>query len=125
VSTSSSVVSGAPDLAPYEAAVQRVLDSHEPYPALVVDRHWNVTAANHGSVRLFGAELVGTNLVRRDYGDARTMIVGPHFRVNGQVIRTVGMVMRFDAAGELTLDELRVELTYPADETARRFFNGG
>ena len=38
------------------------------------------------------------------------------------MIRTVGMVMRFDTAVELTLDELRVELTYPADETARRFF---
>jgi hypothetical protein len=50
------------------------------------------------------------------------LVVCPHFRVGDQVIRTVGMVMRFDTAVELTLDELRVELTYPADEIARRFF---
>jgi hypothetical protein len=60
-----SVEPGAPDLAPYEAAVARVLASHEPYPALVVDRHWHVTATNRGCGRLFGAELVGTNHVRR------------------------------------------------------------
>jgi hypothetical protein len=52
------------------------------------------------------------------------LVVCPHFRVGGKVIRTVGMVMRFDTAVELTLDELRIELTYPADETARQFFLG-
>ena len=61
---------GAPDLAPYQAAVARVLDSHEPYPAIVVDR-WNVTAANRGCTRLFGDGLVGTNLVHRYFGDPR------------------------------------------------------
>ena len=50
------------------------------------------------------------------------LLVCPSFRVDGEVIRTVGMVLRFDTAIELTLDEMRVELTYPADETARRFF---
>lgn len=173
-----SVQHGAPDLAPYEAAVQRVLASHEPYPALVVDRHWNVTAANRGCARLFGTELVEANLVRRYFGDPGTaaaivnwpdvawagltrlrdqveaspfdnelrallavaesavgeieppappsdgLVVCPHFRVGDDVIRTAGMVMRFDTAVELTLDGLRVELTYPADETARRFFLG-
>jgi MmyB-like transcription regulator ligand binding domain len=52
------------------------------------------------------------------------LVVCPHFRVGGEIIRTVGMVMRFDTALELTLDELRVELTYPADDIARRFFTG-
>ncbi len=28
------------------AAVQRVLDAHEPWPALVMDRHWNLVTAN-------------------------------------------------------------------------------
>lgn len=31
------------------AAVQRVLDAHEPWPALVVDRHWNLVTANQAA----------------------------------------------------------------------------
>ncbi|MDO8188250.1 helix-turn-helix transcriptional regulator [Conexibacter sp. JD483] len=44
----------APELAPVHDAIQRVLDGHDPYPALVVDRHWNLVAANH-SVALLTA----------------------------------------------------------------------
>jgi len=35
-----------PALAPARAAVERLLAAHEPAPALVVDRHWNLVAAN-------------------------------------------------------------------------------
>lgn len=35
-----------PALAPGREAVDRVLAGHEPYPALVVDRHWGMVAAN-------------------------------------------------------------------------------
>ncbi|MGP4096626.1 hypothetical protein [Nonomuraea sp. KM90] len=37
-------------------------------------------------------------------------------------MRTIGMVARFDAPAEVTLDELRIELTYPQDASAERFF---
>ncbi|MFN3008183.1 helix-turn-helix domain-containing protein [Mycolicibacterium wolinskyi] len=37
---------GAPELAPVREALQRILKSHEPYPAVVFDRHWNLVAAN-------------------------------------------------------------------------------
>ena len=33
---------------PVRDAIERVLDGHEPYPALVVDRHWELVAANRG-----------------------------------------------------------------------------
>lgn len=33
-------------LAPARAALQRLLDAHEPSPALAVDRHWNLLAHN-------------------------------------------------------------------------------
>lgn len=36
----------APDLAAARRAVDLVLKGHEPYPALAVDRHWNLVAAN-------------------------------------------------------------------------------
>ncbi len=35
-----------PALAPARAAVELVLKAHEPYPALAVDRHWTMVAAN-------------------------------------------------------------------------------
>ena len=41
-----------PALAAARAAVERVLAAHEPYPALAIDRRWNVAAANPAAARL-------------------------------------------------------------------------
>lgn len=35
-----------PALSPARQAVELILKSHEPYPALAIDRHWNLVAAN-------------------------------------------------------------------------------
>jgi hypothetical protein len=35
-----------PEMAPVREALDVILDGHEPYPAVVVDRHWNLVAAN-------------------------------------------------------------------------------
>jgi transcriptional regulator with XRE-family HTH domain len=37
-----------PDLEPVRAAIEQVLAAHDPYPALVVDRHWELITANRG-----------------------------------------------------------------------------
>ena len=42
----------APEMAPVRLALDRVLTGHEPYPAVVVDRWWNLVAANR-SIALF------------------------------------------------------------------------
>jgi transcriptional regulator with XRE-family HTH domain len=36
------------EVAPVRAALERFLSAHEPYPAVVFDRHWNIVAANRG-----------------------------------------------------------------------------
>jgi len=36
----------APDMAPAREAVARILEAHEPFPALAVDRHWTLVGAN-------------------------------------------------------------------------------
>lgn len=36
----------SPEMASMRAIVEHVLKGHEPYPALAVDRHWNMVAAN-------------------------------------------------------------------------------
>jgi len=38
----------ASEMAPARGAIERFLSGHEPNPALIVDRHWNVLAANRG-----------------------------------------------------------------------------
>src|SRR2546425_7131724 len=35
-----------PELAPVREALDLILTGHEPYPALVIDRRWNIVAAN-------------------------------------------------------------------------------
>lgn len=43
------------------AAIQHILKGHEPYPALAVDRHWNIVAAND-SIAFF-TEQIGSALL--------------------------------------------------------------
>jgi len=42
----------APEMSPVREALDRVLTGHEPYPAVVVDRWWNLAAANR-SIAMF------------------------------------------------------------------------
>ena len=46
-------------MAQVRAALDRVLRHHEPYPAVVMDRHWDVLAANDAADALFGWLLDG------------------------------------------------------------------
>jgi transcriptional regulator with XRE-family HTH domain len=42
----------APDMADVTSALDYMLTQQEPYPAVVVDRHWNLLKSNAGAVRL-------------------------------------------------------------------------
>ncbi len=44
-----------PALAAARGAVQRVLEAHEPHPALAIDRHWNLVMANRMVAPLMAA----------------------------------------------------------------------
>ncbi len=51
-----------PAMAMMHAAIQRLLDAHDPYPGLVIDRHWNVVLSNTAATMLVAAlppELLG------------------------------------------------------------------
>ncbi|MFV3129185.1 helix-turn-helix domain-containing protein [Niveispirillum sp. KHB5.9] len=61
----------APEMAPVKAAITHMLDTQAPFPAVVVDRHYNLIQANAGAQRLLGflagpaiASLPNPNLVR-------------------------------------------------------------
>ena len=164
-------------IAPFRSAVRRLLRSHEPYPAFVIDRWWNVVDTNDAARRLFPArpgdvanaveaflapgglreivvnfpevasmylrrlraEVVESADPRLDAMLARTtelladvelddgtnsddLVVCPRLRLGDEIISTVTMVARFGATREVTLDELRVELIYPADAIAEAYF---
>lgn len=40
---------GDPALAQAREAIERLLAAHEPYPAIAIDRHWNVVASNQAA----------------------------------------------------------------------------
>ena len=43
---------GAPELAGVRAALDHMMAQQEPFPAVVVDQHWNLLRSNQGAVRL-------------------------------------------------------------------------
>src|SRR5207249_7184119 len=43
---------GGPELAPVREALDLILKGHEPYPAVAVDRAWNLVAANSSTLAL-------------------------------------------------------------------------
>ncbi|WP_162937358.1 helix-turn-helix domain-containing protein [Indioceanicola profundi] len=44
----------APEMRPIQAVLDRMLERQEPFPAVVVDRHYNLVQANEGAMRLLG-----------------------------------------------------------------------
>ncbi len=161
-----------PDLGAFSVAIEQMLARHEPYPAYVIDRHWDVVRRNSAAGRLLPPD-AERNLVRLVYAGAwrdtianwdEVAVAGvarlaadaarhpgdevlsglvdlatdavrhldpspstpvgrvlcPHFRLGDEVVRTISVVAHFGGAADVTLDELRVELVFPADDTARR-----
>ena len=45
----------APSMAAMHQAITRVLDAHDPYPGVALDRHWTIVIANAAAQRLVGA----------------------------------------------------------------------
>jgi transcriptional regulator with XRE-family HTH domain len=64
----------APELERAQQAVELILRQQEPYPAIVVSRHWDLLAANQGAKRIFGwmvgAPLPHTNIARLSFDPA-------------------------------------------------------
>jgi transcriptional regulator with XRE-family HTH domain len=49
-------------------------------------------------------------------------VICPTFRFGDRRIRTIGMTMRFGPSRDVTLEELSVDVLYPRDDEAERFF---
>jgi transcriptional regulator with XRE-family HTH domain len=60
-----------PELAPVREALDLILTGHEPYPALVIDRRWNIVAANSATRAL--AEWIDPSLLEPPINMPRVM----------------------------------------------------
>jgi transcriptional regulator with XRE-family HTH domain len=49
-------------------------------------------------------------------------VICPTFRIDGQIVKTIGMTARFGPSRDVTLQELCIDMLYPRDDAAERFF---
>jgi transcriptional regulator with XRE-family HTH domain len=110
-----------PELAPVREALDVILTGHEPYPALVIDRGWNVVAANSTTVAL--AEWLDPALLEPPINIQRvTRVLFPRVVNLGEVLAY--FVERLERQVAITEDEdmaaLLEELAaYPVPEHER------
>jgi len=98
----------APEMEPVREALERVLSGHEPYPALVVDRRWNLVAAN----RACGALIAGM----------APELLGPPLNVLRAALHPDGLaprIVNFDEWSTHLLDRLRRQVLLTGDEELR------
>lgn len=67
----------APELEPARRALDLILQHQEPYPAVVLDRQWNILLTNDAAARLFGLLLEGQPSVPGSPNVIRT-VFHPH-----------------------------------------------
>jgi transcriptional regulator with XRE-family HTH domain len=96
----------APEMQHVRASLQRMLDAHDPYPGVVIDRRWNVVLANAGALSLV-----------RDLPEA---LLGPPLNVYRACLHPDGLAPRtrnFDEWATYLLQQLHrsVVLTRDAD----------
>lgn len=113
-------------LAPAMAAVEIVLKGHEPFPALAVDRHWNLVSAN-AAIAPFLADVGEASLLTPPVNVLRLSLhpggIAPRI-VNLQEWRThllERLKHQNDATGDAVLIELEHELRdYPSGLKSNR-----
>jgi transcriptional regulator with XRE-family HTH domain len=101
-----------PALAPARAAVDLVLKAHEPLPALAVDRHWRMVAANAAVAPFLE-------------GVAQPSLLAPPVNVLRLSLHPEGLAPRIANLGEWRghlLARLRREVTATADATLAALF---
>ncbi len=91
--------------------------------AYVDGRRREVSRTNDARLRaLTERALAHLEDVPRPAKPTASPIICPRFRVGDRVIRGFTTVVRFEHAHEITISELRVELIFPMDDVADRFF---
>src|SRR5438477_10924873 len=69
----------APEVADAKRAIDLLLRRHEPFPAIVTDRQWNVLQANRAAMRLMTA-LLGTERMKRPLNHMKMFLAPDELR---------------------------------------------
>src|SRR5262249_9821778 len=96
---------GAETFAPIRSALDHMLAQQEPFPAVVVDRHWNLLQANNGAVAmvefLVGPVAPGSSINLAD-ALAAPDVLRPHLRNWSEVVAYFLRSVEADAAADGT-----------------------
>jgi transcriptional regulator with XRE-family HTH domain len=97
----------APDMAAMHQAITRVLDAHDPYPGVALDRHWNIVIANRAAGRVQAVV-------------ASELLTPPHniFRLGLHPLGIAACTTNFDEWGRYMLRELQRLAESAIDPTA-------
>ncbi len=122
-------------------AVARVLSAHEPYPALVFDRRWNILMTNRAIEPFFAT--VHPDLLRPPAPDPELtalyeellapddpsgtsidadVVIPMIIRIGGREVRLFSTITTFGTPMDITLDEIAIESYYPADAESAAYF---
>jgi transcriptional regulator with XRE-family HTH domain len=119
-----------PALAAARAAIDLVLAAHEPYPALAIDRHWNLVSANLAVALLLGS--VASELLRPPVNVLRLALhpQGLAPRIRNLAEWRTHLLARLRRQIELTADATLFDLLrelerYPAPRGSNRRDSGG
>jgi transcriptional regulator with XRE-family HTH domain len=111
----------APEMAQFRRALDFILRQQEPYPAIVLDRYWNILLANEGTGRFMGLFVVPDAIDELGSPNAMRLICHPEglrpYIVNWEATAAAliqwlhrDLLRSADAGIQLLLDEL---LAYP------------
>jgi transcriptional regulator with XRE-family HTH domain len=118
----------APELAQIARAIDFMLAQQEPFPAVAVDRHWNLVKGNAGATRLV-EHLIGP-LPSGDAVNLADALMAPEvlrpFLVNwAEVARHfIHSVATLGTPRDITLQELRIESFFPMDDDTANIMRG-
>jgi transcriptional regulator with XRE-family HTH domain len=109
---------GTPELSRVKRAIDFMLELQEPYPAFLMNRHWDVLLFNRAAARvnryLLGRDSAHTNVMRQffDPADLRQVIANWE-EVAGELIRYLHADMVAAPTGHANRDLLEELLRYP------------
>lgn len=100
---------GDPALAHVEQAIARILESHEPHPAVLLDRAWNGLRLNGGALRLFGWLGLAAPPNAHNGAGAGSAPVNLNRALFDPQMGLRTKIVNFDAVADATLERLRAE----------------
>lgn len=115
-----------PDLADIRHALETMLRAHEPFPAYVIDRHWNLSLANDAAGRLIAtlppsAQLHAGNILRLTmHPDGLRQVTANWEEAAAAVIRRLHREVVENPGDTALADLLDEAMAYPGAPSARQ-----